>query len=333
MEQPDSSQTIPTPAQAAAESIQAASDSIVREVEKVIIGKHDTIRLALAAVLAGGHILVEDIPGVGKTSMAKALARALGCSFKRIQFTPDLLPSDVTGIPVFDQQSLTFEFRHGPIFANIVLADEINRASPKTQSSLLECMEETQVTADGVTHMLPRPFFVIATQNHIELQGTYPLPEAQLDRFMMCLTMGYPGLREESRILAERLGNNPMQSVEPVIDAERLIALQEGARSIHVDEAIRDWVVEISAATRVRPELFLGVSPRGSLALVLAARAFAAISGRAYATPDDVKAVAGPVLTHRLVLKPETRMRGASPAAIIEEVMDSVACPLNYAKR
>ena len=301
--------------------------------DKVIVGKRDTVRVALAAVLAGGHILIEDIPGVGKTSLAKALAKALGCSFKRIQFTPDLLPSDVTGVSIYNQKTLEFEFRQGPVFANIVLADEINRASPKTQSSLLECMEESQVTSDGITHFIPRPFFVIATQNNIELQGTYPLPEAQLDRFMMCLSMGYPGERDESRILASRLGDNPLQTLQAVIDAQELLTLQQAMHKIFVDEAIRDWVVEIATATRVRPELFLGVSPRGTLNLIFAARALAAMHGRGYTTPDDVKAVAVPVLSHRLVLKPEMRIRGIDPSEIIQETLDSIPCPLSYAKR
>ncbi len=265
--------------------------------------------------------------------LAKAMARSLGCTFKRIQFTPDLLPSDVTGISVYDQKTYEFNFRPGPVFANVVLADEINRASPKTQSSLLECMEEAQVTTDGVTHIIPKPFFVIATQNHIELQGTYPLPEAQLDRFMMCLSMGYPSQRDEGRILASRLGNNPLETVTPVVDAATLVTLQERLSMIYVDEAIQEWVVEIAKATRARPELFLGASPRGTLNLVYAARAFAAISGRAYITPDDVKSVAGPVLSHRMIIKPEMRMRGIDASQIIHDTMDSIACPHTYAKR
>ncbi len=317
----------------AAGEIYAASQAILNEIEKVILGKRDAIRLALAAVFAGGHILIEDIPGVGKTSLAKTLAKALGCTFKRIQFTPDLLPSDVTGISIYNQKTLEFEFRPGPVFANVVLADEINRASPKTQSSLLECMEEAQVTSDGVTHLIPRPFFVIATQNHIELQGTYPLPEAQLDRFMLSLSMGYPSVRDESRILESRLGENPIQIVHPVINAGELSALQHATQMIFVDEAIRDWVVEIATATRVRHEVFLGVSPRGTLSLIFAARALAAMQGRAYTTPDDVKSVAVPVLSHRLVLKPEMRVRGLDPAQIIRDTLDSIACPLTYAKR
>jgi len=322
-----------TAPEARVEVIEAASNDIVSEVEKVIVGKREAIRLALAAVLAGGHTLIEDIPGVGKTSLAKSLARALGCTFKRIQFTPDLLPSDITGISVYNQKSLEFEFREGPVFANIVLADEINRGSPKTQSSLLECMEEAQVTADGTTHPLPRPFFVIATQNHVDMQGTYPLPEAQLDRFMMSISLGYPGAVDEKRILDTRLGESPIGTVEPVLDAERLLDLQKALHEIYVDEAIREWIVEISRATRKRQELLLGISPRGTLNLIYASRAFAAMNGRTYVTPDDVKSVAIPVLAHRLVLKPEMRFRGTDNSQLIEEAVESVPCPMTYAKR
>lgn len=314
-------------------TIEEASREIIAEVEKVIVGKRDAVRLALAAVLAGGHVLIEDIPGVGKTSLAKSLARALGCSFKRIQFTPDLLPSDITGISIYNQKTLEFEFRQGPVFANIVLADEINRGSPKTQSSLLECMEEAQVTADGMTYRLPKPFFVIATQNHIDMQGTYPLPEAQLDRFMMSISLGYPSAPDEKRILETRMGDNPMEEVRPVLDASRLLGLQKSLHSVHVDDAVQEWVVEIARATRKRQELYLGISPRGTLNLVYASRALAAMNGRTYVAPDDVKAVAVPVLAHRLVLKPEMRFRGMETLQIVEEALDSVPCPLTHAKR
>jgi len=320
-------------AEETAGEVYALTQGILGEVEKVIVGKRDTVRLALAALLAGGHVLIEDIPGVGKTSLAKALARSLGCSFKRIQFTPDLLPSDITGIAVYNQRSMTFEFREGAVFANVVLADEINRASPKTQSSLLESMEEAQVTSDGVTHPLPRPFFVIATQNQIELQGTYPLPEAQLDRFMLRISMGYPSAMEEAAILASRMGDNPLGTIHPVTDAAKLAELQKGLHTIFVDESIRDWVVKIVKATRSRPELFLGASPRGTLNLVYAARALAAMAGRSYTTPDDVKAVAVSVLAHRLVLKPELRLKGATTADVVQDVVDSLPCPMSHAKR
>lgn len=311
----------------------AVSERIIESVEQVILGKTEVVRLALAAVFAGGHILIEDIPGVGKTSLAKAIARALGCSFKRIQFTPDLLPSDVTGISVYNQRNLEFEFRPGPVFANVVLADEINRASPKTQSSLLECMEERQVTSDGITHAIPRPFFVIATQNHVEFQGTYPLPEAQLDRFMMRISLGYPGMHDETKILASRLEASPLEDMQAVITVEELVAYQKSLSRVHVETAVQEWMVEIANATRIRPELFLGVSPRGTLNLTFAARAWAALHGRDYVTPDDVKAVAHAVLAHRMVLKPESKMRGVHPESIISEALDSVPTPLSYAKR
>lgn len=320
-------------ADAAAEHVETVGHQIIDEVSKVIVGKRDVIRLALSSVLAGGHVLIEDIPGVGKTSLAKALARTLGCSFKRIQFTPDLLPSDITGTAVYNQKTLEFEFRKGPVFANIVLGDEINRGSPKTQSSLLECMEEAQVTVDGVTYELPHPFFVIATQNQVDLQGTYALPEAQLDRFMMSLSLGYPNARDENAILDTRLGEAPLLDIHPVIDAQHLIALQKALRLVEVDEAVREWIVEIARATRQRQELFLGISPRGTLALTYASRAFAALNGRPFVAPDDVKSIARAVLAHRLVPKPEMKFRGLEPAAIVEEIVNTIPCPLTYAKR
>ena len=282
---------------------------VADQIETVIVGKRPAVELALTAFLAGGHVLIEDIPGVGKTTLAKALARALGLVFKRVQFTPDLLPADITGTTIFNQKTAQFEFREGPVFANIVLADEINRATPKTQSSLLECMEEQQVTTDGITYILPHPFFVIATENHIESHGTYPLPEAQLDRFLLRLSLGYPDAAEESRILDQQTRVRPLTALEPVTSREEILRLQEETRAVFVAPALRDYIVALVGATRVHPMAALGASPRGSLGLLHAAQAYAAVSGRTYVQPDDIKRLAVPVLAHRLILRPETRVK------------------------
>jgi MoxR-like ATPase len=301
---------------------------VVEAVETAIVGKRQTVQSALAVLLSNGHLLIEDIPGVGKTTLAKALARALGCDFKRIQFTPDLLPSDITGTSVFNQKTIEFEFRKGPVFANIVLADEINRSTPKTQASLLECMEERQVTADGVTYILPEPFFVIATQNNIELSGTYPLPEAQLDRFTARIHMGYPGLRDELHILENQARFRPVDSIEPVLTPTAVVACQDGVREIHIDSALREYILAIVTATREHPSVSLGASPRGSLSLMYASQALAGINGRAYVTPDEIKAMAVPVLAHRVLVRPEHRIKGLSSQSIVQDVLHKVPVPV-----
>jgi len=308
---------------AVAEAMRRVGDGI----ETVIVGKREAVDLALTAFLAGGHVLIEDIPGVGKTTLAKSLARALGLVFKRVQFTPDLLPADVTGTTIFNQKTAQFEFREGPVFANIVLADEINRATPKTQSSLLECMEEQQVTTDGVTYALPHPFFVIATENHIESHGTYPLPEAQLDRFLLRLSLGYPDPAEESRILAQQTRARPLDALHPLTDRDQVLRLQTEVRAVFVAPALRDYIVSLVGATRVHPQAALGASPRGSLGLLHAAQAYAAVRGRTYVLPDDLKRLAVPVLAHRLILRPETRARRVTAAMVIEEILSKTPVP------
>jgi MoxR-like ATPase len=286
-------------------SVQELSESakrVIDNVERVIVGKQDAVRLTLVAVLCGGHVLIEDVPGVGKTTLTKAIARTIGCGFRRIQFTPDLLPSDVTGVSIFNQRSLEFEFRPGPIMSQFVLADEINRATPKTQSALLEAMEEDQITVDGVTHFLPRPFLVMATQNPIEYEGTFPLPEAQLDRFLLNIRLDYPDPSDEVAILDRLQRRHPIDDLEPVIDPERLMAMQQSIREITVSREIREYIVALVNATRRHKELDLGASPRGSLALFQAAQARAAMSGRNYVEVDDIKALVKPALAHRLIL-------------------------------
>ena len=300
---------------------------VADQIETVIVGKRPAVELALTAFLAGGHVLIEDIPGVGKTTLAKALARALGLVFKRVQFTPDLLPADITGTTIFNQKTAQFEFREGPVFANIVLADEINRATPKTQSSLLECMEEQQVTTDGITYILPHPFFVIATENHIESHGTYPLPEAQLDRFLLRLSLGYPDAAEESRILDQQTRLKPLASLEPVTSRDEILRLQEEARAVFVAPALRDYIVALVGATRTHPMAALGASPRGSLGLLHAAQAYAAVQGRTYVQPDDIKRLATSVLAHRLILRPETRVKRITGATLIQEILSRVPVP------
>ncbi|HEV8563581.1 MAG TPA: AAA family ATPase [Actinomycetota bacterium] len=301
---------------------------IEANVEKVVRGKHREIRLALVALIAEGHLLIEDVPGVGKTMLAKALARSIDCSFRRIQFTPDLLPTDVTGVNVFNQEQRDFEFRPGAIFANIVLGDEINRASPKTQSALLECMEERQVTVDTVTHPLGTPFMVIATQNPIEHEGTYPLPEAQLDRFVMRLSIGYPSNEVEAEILESHGAGTPLADIGPVNDAPGVAAMIEQARLVHVAPAVRRYIVELVEASRTHPDLYLGASPRASIMVLRAARAMAAAEERDYVIPDDIKALALPALSHRVIPTAEAVMGGRSPIAIISEIVAEVSVPV-----
>jgi len=301
---------------------------IEENVEQVLRGKQPEIRLALVALVAEGHLLIEDVPGVGKTMLAKAIARSIDCSFRRIQFTPDMLPTDITGVNVFNQEHGDFEFRPGAIFANIVLGDEINRASPKTQSALLECMEERQVTIDAETRPLGTPFMVIATQNPIEHEGTYPLPEAQLDRFMLRLSVGYPSAQVETEILESHSSGHPLDDISSVTDARGVAQLIAQAQLVHVAPAIRRYIVALSEATRSHPDLYLGASPRASIMLLRASRAFAAADARDYVIPDDVKILAVPVLAHRLIATADAAMTGRSVGVVLGEVLDDVAVPV-----
>jgi MoxR-like ATPase len=297
-------------------------------VQKVIVGKGEVIDLALVAVLCEGHILIEDVPGIGKTTLAKALAASLGLSFRRIQFTPDLLPSDVTGVNVFNQKTQDFEFRPGPVFASVVLADEINRATPRTQSAMLEAMQERQVTADGETRRLPRPFLVVATQNPIELEGTFPLPEAQIDRFLVKLPLGYPSVEEEESILLRFQNDNPLDTLRAVASLDELAALPHEARQVRVEASVRRYIVDLVRATRDREEVELGASPRGTLALYNAAQAYAAIQDRSFVLPDDVKRLVPYVLTHRIILSPQMRLRGRRPEDVVAGVVENVPVPV-----
>jgi MoxR-like ATPase len=302
---------------------------IESNVERVVRGKHAEIRLALVALIAEGHLLIEDVPGVGKTMLAKSIARSIDCSFRRIQFTPDLLPTDVTGVNVFNQEQRDFEFKPGAIFANIVLGDEINRASPKTQSALLECMEERQVTVDTETHPLGTPFMVIATQNPIEHEGTYPLPEAQLDRFMLRLSIGYPSTEIETQILdSHTAGAQPLDEIGPVNDAPGVAEMIEQARQVHVAPALRRYIVDLVEATRRHGDVYLGASPRASLMILRAVRAFAAADERDFVIPDDVKALAVPVLAHRIIVTADAVMTGRSTEVVLREILDEVAVPV-----
>jgi MoxR-like ATPase len=303
--------------------------AVVANVERVIFGKHHEVELALVALVCRGHILVEDVPGTGKTMLAKAIARSLGCSFKRIQFTPDLLPSDVTGVSIFNQRTSQFEFRPGPVMTQIVLADEINRATPKTQSALLEAMEEHQVTVDGVTYHLPDPFLVMATQNPIEYEGTFPLPEAQLDRFFIRLQLGYPKPREEIAILDAQRVIHPLETIEQVMGADELLKAMSAVKDVHIAEQVKTYVVGVVNATRSHPDVYLGASPRGSLALARASQAYALMQGRDFVLPDDVKALAGPTLSHRLILQPQARLKDLASTTVIAEVLASVPVELS----
>ncbi|MGH2456872.1 MAG: AAA family ATPase [Candidatus Limnocylindria bacterium] len=305
-------------------NVQEPAERVVANVERVIIGKHAEVRMALVALLCEGHILIEDVPGVGKTMLAKALSKSIGCSFRRIQFTPDLLPSDVTGLSIFNQKTQEFEFRPGPIMAQVVLADEINRATPKTQSALLECMEERQATIDGVTHPMPSPFLVIATQNPIEYEGTFALPEAQLDRFMLRLRLGYPKAMEEIVILDEQKRLHPIDDLRQVLSLEELRQMQTGIKEIYVDQAVAEYIVRLVTATREHPDVYLGSSPRGSINLYRSSQALAALDGRDYVIPDDVKQLAVAVLAHRLIVKSQASLREVDPDAIVREVLAQV---------
>ena len=309
-------------------SIASNADCIISEVERVIVGKRETVKKAVIALLCKGHLLIEDIPGVGKTTLAKSLAKSIGGEFRRIQFTPDLLPSDITGSSIFNQKNSEFEFRPGPIFGNIVLADEINRATPKTQSALLEAMEESQATTDGETRRLPRPFFVIATQNAIEMTGTYPLPEAQLDRFFARISLGYPDRENEMSILSQQQVAHPLELVNTVISLDTLLEMQSLVRDVFVHESIRGYIVDVVRATRESNQFLVGASPRGSLHLMRAAQAVAAINGYDFVRPDDVKEMASSVLAHRVMARAELRAKGQTTEEVIDRTLETVPAPL-----
>jgi MoxR-like ATPase len=308
--------------------IQSVAQRVSDNIRKVIVGRESTIRLMMVAVLCEGHILLEDVPGTGKTTLARALAVSLGCSFRRIQFTPDLLPSDVTGLSWFNQKIQEFEFRPGPLLSQVVLADEINRATPRTQSALLEAMQERQVTADGVTRPLERPFLVLATQNPVELEGTFPLPEAQIDRFFLRAGLGYPDQEEENAILERFRVEDPLQTLQAVTSPAEILALIQARRLVRVAEPVRDYVVRIARATRQNHDIQLGASPRATLALYQAAQALAAIQGRDYVLPDDVKHIAPPVLCHRMMISPQAQLRGRTAQELIADVVAAVAVPV-----
>jgi len=305
--------------------IQETGDRVISNVERVIVGKHHEVRLSLVALLCRGHLLIEDVPGTGKTVLAKAIARSLGCSFRRIQFTPDLLPSDVSGLSIFNQKTREFEFRPGPIMSQVVLADEINRATPKTQSALLECMEERQATIDGITYQMPDPFLVIATQNPIEYEGTFALPEAQLDRFMIRLRLGYPQPIEEIVILDEQKRIHPLEDLEEVLSVDELREMQASVREIYVDPTVSDYIVRLVDATRHHPDVYLGASPRGSIALYRSGQALAGLLGRDYVIPDDIKALAEPTLAHRLIIKTSSSIHDVQAGQVVREIVAATA--------
>ncbi len=317
-----------TPSTQNVEPIRAMAERARRNVERVIVGKSDVIDLILVALLCEGHVLIEDVPGIGKTMLAKSVARTLECTFRRIQFTPDLLPSDVTGVSFFNQRNQDFEFRAGPIFSQVVLADEINRATPRTQSALLECMDERQVSLEGETRPLPRPFIVLATQNPIELEGTFPLPEAQLDRFLLRIAIGYPSEADEKDIVHRFRAANPLDELPAVVESTELTAMQRLCREVHVAEAVEDYLVRLVRASRLHASIELGASPRGTLALYRSAQAFAAVHGRGYVLPDDVKRLAPAVLTHRLITSAQSRLRGRAAHDVLDEVLASVPAPV-----
>lgn len=308
--------------------IAAVADRIRKNVQKVIVGKDDVINQVLVAVLCEGHVLLEDVPGIGKTTLARSLAVSLGATFKRIQFTPDLLPSDVTGLNWFNQKKQEFQFRPGPIMSQVVLADEINRATPRTQSALLEAMQERQVTVDGVTRSQPRPFLVMATQNPVELEGTFPLPEAQIDRFLLRVEIGYPNESEENKILERFRASEPLESLDAVTSPGEILKQIEARKSVRVEDSVRNYIVQVARVTRNHPEVELGASPRATLALYQAAQAWAVIQERNYVLPDDVKEMAAPVITHRLMISPQAQLRGRQPEELVEDIVASVPVPV-----
>ena len=307
--------------------VQLLAERVIENVEKVIFGKHEVVQLTLTALLSDGHLLIEDVPGVGKTMLARSLAASIGCHFGRIQFTPDMLPSDVTGVSIYNQKTQEFEFRPGPLMAQIVLTDEINRATPKTQSALLEAMAERQITVDGVTHPLERPFLVMATQNPIEYEGTFPLPEAQLDRFLMRISLGYPDPEQEIDIMDAQQYHHPIEDLDQVIDAEELLWAQHQIRDMYIDPLIKEYIVNLVNATRQHPDIYLGASPRGSLALYRTCQVRAVIQGRDYVIPDDVKALAEVTLAHRLIVSPSARIKDVDPRTVVAEILDTLPVP------
>ncbi|WHY72725.1 AAA family ATPase [Fictibacillus enclensis] len=310
------------------DSYRSELDAVIKNIEHVIVGKKQISELSLVALLAGGHVLLEDVPGVGKTMMVRAIAKSLGLQFNRIQFTPDLLPSDITGVSIFNQKEMNFEFRPGPLMGNVVLADEINRTSPKTQSALLESMEEKSITIDGHTHILPNPFFVMATQNPIEYEGTYPLPEAQLDRFLLKLNMGYPTPDEEMSILNLMIHDHPIDNLKPVVTSGQLQEMKQKVTEVYVDDTVKKYIIDLVNRTRNHRSIYLGASPRGSLALMKASQALAFIMDRDFVVPDDVKYLAPYVLTHRILLKPEARFEGESAESVVMELLNRVPVPI-----
>lgn len=308
--------------------VAAIAGRIISNIEKVIIGKRPQLTLAVAAYFCEGHILLEDVPGVAKTMFARALARSVGCTFKRLQCTPDLLPTDVTGVSIFNQKLAEFEFRPGPVFAQTLLADEINRATPRTQAALLEAMAERRVSVDGQTYVLKPPFLVIATQNPVDQEGTFPLPEAQLDRFLIRLSLGYPSMEEEAKMLTRLQHGHPIDDLKPVVSAEDVLACQEAVRDIHVDDKVKRYILEVVHASREHEDVLLGGSPRATIALFRTAQALAAVGGRDFALPDDVKKMAQPVLAHRLILKPESRLRKRTPGAVVADLVADAKVPI-----
>ncbi len=314
------------------EVVRSLSERVTENVERVIVGKRREVQMTLIALLCEGHLLIEDVPGVGKTMLARAIAKSIGCLFRRIQFTPDMLPSDVTGVSMFNQKTREFEFRPGPVMAQIVLADEINRATPKTQSALLEAMEERQITVDGITYPMERPFLVLATQNPIEYEGTFPLPEAQIDRFMMRVSLGYPAAADEMRILELQREHHPLEDIGQAVTAAELVAAQMAIKQIYVDDLIKEYIVDLANASRRHPDVYLGASPRGSLALFKAARAYAALEGRTYVIPDDVKMLLISTFAHRLIISPSARLKNVEARAIVEQISASIPVPGMRAK-
>jgi MoxR-like ATPase len=305
---------------------------IIGNVENAIVGKRKQLVLSMVAWLSGGHILLEDVPGVAKTMLARAMAKSLGCKFKRVQCTPDLLPTDVTGTSIFNQKTAEFEFRPGPVFTQVLLADEINRATPRTQASLLEAMAEGRVTVDGTTHTLEKPFLVIATQNPVDHEGTFPLPEAQLDRFLMRFNLGYPSMEEEMRMLEMLQFKHPVDTLEAVASAQELVDAQAAIRKVHVDPRVRQYILQIISQTRAHEDLALGGSPRATIALFICSQAMAAIRGRGYVQPDDIKKILSPVLNHRLILRPESRLRKVTTESVVDEIVGDIAVPTIQAK-
>ncbi|MBS3785099.1 MAG: MoxR family ATPase [Anaerolineae bacterium] len=303
-------------------SVTSFADRVIRNVETVIVGKRREIELLMVAMLCQGHVLIEDVPGTGKTMLARAIAASMGLDFKRIQCTPDLLPNDITGVEVFNQKSQSFQFRAGPVFVHVLLTDEINRATPRTQAALLEAMQERQVTTAGITRPLPEPFLVLATQNPIEYEGTFPLPEAQLDRFLMRLSLGYPATADEIQILRNLRKEHPIETIGQVVGGDEILALHDSVTDVHIDESLEQYVLDIVQATRNHPDLALGASPRGSLALYKTAQALAALEGRDYAIPDDVKSLASVTLSHRLIVKPESELRGRTSEGVLRQILE-----------